>query len=160
MGHQDTTERVWSSTFVLAFPLDVYGRVPVVRSMFIPCALHGVESSFMSRGSFLKLRVAIVRVVWSRKQPLANAGAVLGLLDEPQGCDSSFCVVWFMFRLFRRYLSYKPERRCTGSTGFLVWCRKAFLVMALFMLGLLVSGESAFAGILLWLGGKGRVSLV
>ena len=47
--------------------------------MFTPCALHGVESSFVSKGIFLKLRAAVVRVVRSREQPLADAGAVPGL---------------------------------------------------------------------------------
>ena len=50
-----------------------------------------------------------MRAVWSRKQPLASSGAVLGLLDGPHGCDPSFCIVWFQFRLFRRYLSLRPD---------------------------------------------------
>ena len=41
-------------------------------------------------------------------QPLASVGAVLSLLDGPTGCDPAFCVVWFRFRLFRRYLSLWP----------------------------------------------------
>ena len=36
---------------------------------------------------------------------LASTGAVLGLLVGFQGCDPHFCLVWFRFRLFRRYLS-------------------------------------------------------
>ena len=52
---------------------------------------------------------AVMRVVWSREQPLASSGAVLGLLDGPHGCDPSFCLVWFRFRLFRGYLSFRPE---------------------------------------------------
>ena len=31
--------------------------------------------------------------------------AVLSLLDGPSGCDPCFCVVWFRFRLLRRYLA-------------------------------------------------------
>ena len=57
----------------------------------------------------MKLRAAIMCAVWSRKQPLASSGAVLGLLDGPHGCDPSFCFVWFRFRLFRRYLSFWPD---------------------------------------------------
>ena len=57
---------------------------------------------------FLKLRAAVIRAVWSWKQPLACSGVVLGLLDGPHGCDPSFCIVWFRFRLFRRYLSFRP----------------------------------------------------
>ena len=60
-GHLDTTFRGWSSTkaarvrlvtsrLVLAFalPLDVHGRVRVVRSMFLPAALHGIEASLLA----------------------------------------------------------------------------------------------------------------
>ena len=47
-------------------------------------------------------------MVWSRRQPLASVGAVLGLLDGSTGCDPAFCVVWFRFRLLRRYLALWP----------------------------------------------------
>ena len=120
-GHLDTTRRVWSSTLstrvrlvisrldlVFALHLDFHGRIRVVRAMFIPCALHGIEASYLSKGGFLKLRAAVMRAVWSRKQ-LASSGAVLDLLDGPHGCDPSFCLVWFRFRFFRRYLSFGPE---------------------------------------------------
>ena len=46
--------------------------------------------------------------MWSRRQPLACVGAVLSLLDGPSGCDPAFCVVWFRFRLLRRYLALWP----------------------------------------------------
>ena len=65
----------------------------------------------MDRGildSLRKLWTAIVGVVWSRRQSLANTGAVLSLLDGPSGCDPAFCVVWFRFRMLRRYLAYRP----------------------------------------------------
>ena len=114
-GHLDTTWRGWSSTLsarvrlaisrlalIFVLPLDFHGRVRVVRTMLIPFALHGSEASYLSKGSFLKLRAAILRVVWSRKQPLASAGAVLRLLDGPQGCDPSICLVWFRFGLSQK----------------------------------------------------------
>ena len=47
-------------------------------------------------------------MVWSRRQPLASVGAVLGLLDGSTGCGPAFCVVWFRFRLLRRYLALWP----------------------------------------------------
>ena len=116
-GHLDTTRRGWSSTLsarvrlvisrldlVFVFLLDIHGRIRVVRT-----ALHGVEASYLSKSGFLKLRAAVMRAVWSRKQPLASSGAVLGLLDGRHGCGPSFCLVWFRFRLFRRYLSIRPE---------------------------------------------------
>ena len=71
-------------------------------------ALHGIEASLLASDSLRKLRSAICRVVWSRRQPLANVGAVLNLLDGPTGCDPAFCVVWFRFRLLRRYLALWP----------------------------------------------------
>ena len=76
--------------------------------MFIPGALHGIEASFLAEASLRKLRTAIVEVVWSRRQSLANTGVVLSLLHGPSGCDPEFCVVWFRFRMLRRYLGYRP----------------------------------------------------
>ena len=120
-GHLDTTFRGWSSTLaarvrlvisrlvlVFVLPLDFHGRVRVVRSMYLPAALHGVEASLLASGSLRKLRSAVCRVVWSRRQPLANVGAVRSLLDGLTGCDPAFCVVWFRFRLLRRYLALWP----------------------------------------------------
>ena len=110
--HLDTTFRGWSATvasrvrlvisrLVLLFvlPLDFHGRLGVIRSMFIPGALHGIVSSLRELRSFF------LKVVWSRRQPLADVGAVLSLLDGPQGCDPAYCVVWFWFRMTGRYLA-------------------------------------------------------
>ena len=120
-GHLDTTFRGWSSTLaarvrlvisrlvlIFALPLDFHGRVRVVRSMYLPAALHGIEASLLASDSLRKLLSSIHKVVWSRRQPLGNVGAVLSLLDGPTGCDSAFGVVWFRFRLLRRYLALWP----------------------------------------------------
>ena len=117
----DTTFRGWSSTLaarvrlvisrlVLIFvvPLDFHGRVRVVRSMYLPAALHWIEASLFDSESLRKLRSSIHRVVWSRRQLLAGVGAVRGLRDGPTGCGPVFCVVWFRFRLLRRYLALCP----------------------------------------------------
>ena len=58
--HLDTTFRGWSSTLsarvrlvlsrlvmIFVLPLDFHGRILVVRSMYLPAALHGVESSLL-----------------------------------------------------------------------------------------------------------------
>ena len=76
--------------------------------MYLPAAVHGIEASLLASESLRKLRSSIRRVVWSRRQPLVSVGAVLGLLDGPTVCDPAFCVVWFRFRLLRRYLALWP----------------------------------------------------
>ena len=70
--------------------------------------VHGIEASVLASDSLRKLRSSICSVVWSRRQPMASVGAVLSLMDGPTGCDPAFCVVWFRFRLFRRYLALWP----------------------------------------------------
>ena len=78
--------------------------------MYLPAALHGIESSLLALDSLRKLRSSICRVVWSRRPPQASIGTVLSLLDGPAWCDPAFCVVWFRFRLFRRYLALWPSQ--------------------------------------------------
>ena len=120
-GHLDTTSRGLSSTLAawvrlvisrvvlnFALPLDFHGRVRVVRSLYLPAALFGIEASLHASDSLRKFRSSLPKVVWSRRQPLASDGAVLSLLDGPTGCDPAFCVVWFRFRLVRRCLALWP----------------------------------------------------
>ena len=106
-----TRVRLVIARLVLIFdlPLDFHGRLRYIRSMFIPGALHGIEASFLADASLRNLRAATFGVVWSDRQPLANVGAVLSLLDGPQLCDPAFCVVWFRFRMLRRYLACRPS---------------------------------------------------
>ena len=78
----------------------------------MPCIR--IEASFLADISLRKLRTAFFKVVWSRRQPLANVGAVPSLLDGPQGCDPAYCVVWFRLRMFRRYLAYPPGEVAGG----------------------------------------------
>ena len=78
-------------------------------TMFIIGALHGIEAPFLSQSSLLKLRSALVAAVWSERQLLTHAGSVLSLLGGPEGCDLGFCVVWFRFRMLRRYLAYRSH---------------------------------------------------
>ena len=118
----DTTFRGWSSSLaarvrmviswlvpIFAAPFDFHGRVRVVRSKFVPAALHGKEASLLGCDSLRKLRSSINRVVRSRRQPLVSAGAVLSLMDGPARCDPAYCVVGFRFRMLRRYLSLWPS---------------------------------------------------
>ena len=41
--------------------------------------------------------------------PLANAPALLNLLDGPVGVDPAFHIIWSRFRMMRRYLAYCPD---------------------------------------------------
>ena len=121
-GHLDTTFRGWSSTLaagvrlvlsrsvlIFALPLDFHvGSVWLGLCIFLPHFMV-LKASLLASDSLRKLRSAIRRVVWSRRQPLASVGALLSLLDGPTGCDPLFCVVWFRFRLFRRFLALWPS---------------------------------------------------
>ena len=64
---------------------------------------------FISPPRLFAFRAAIVRAVWSSKMPLANAPAVLNLLDGPVGVDPAFHIIRSRFRMMRRYLAYCPE---------------------------------------------------
>ena len=70
-GHLDTTFHGWSSTLasrvrlvisrlvlVSALPLHFHGRLRVLRSMFIPGAVHGIEASFLAGTSLRKLSLS------------------------------------------------------------------------------------------------------
>ena len=50
-----------------------------------------------------------MRAVWSSEMPLANAPAILNLLDGLVGIDPAFHTVWSRFRVMRRYLAFYPE---------------------------------------------------
>ena len=130
---------------IFALPLDFHGRVRFVRSMYLPAALHGIEASLLASDSLRKLRSSVRRVVWSRRQPWASVGAVLSLLDGPTGCDPAFCVVWFRFRLLRRYLAL-------WLTVCLRWLVRVVLGMVLFIFFQLVLLKLFFwdLGIFAW----------
>ena len=100
---------------IFAHPLDFHRRIRVVRSMYLPAALHGIEASLLASDCLRKLRSSIHGGVWSRRQPLANVGAVLSLLDGPTGCDPAFCVVLFRFMLLRRYVALWPTEVGWGT---------------------------------------------
>ena len=90
-GHLDSTytlaARVCSVLRVVwlvsALPLGYLGKLRILRTMFVPAALHGVEASSLSQGSLFKLRAAFVRACWSSKLTLAHAGTVLGYVGWP-----------------------------------------------------------------------------
>ena len=69
----DTTFRGWSATFwllgirlviarlvlIFVLPLDFHGRRRVIRTMFLPGALHGIEASFFADTSLRELRTYV-----------------------------------------------------------------------------------------------------
>ncbi len=123
-GHLDFTHRSRAGTLsrrvgkatdgvaaVGALPLGFQAKLGLVRGKFISAGLHAAEASYVSSSSLSSFRAAIVRAVWSSKMPLANAPAVLNLLDGPVGVDPAYHVVWSRFRMMRRYLAYCPEEK-------------------------------------------------
>ena len=121
-GHLDVTYRSWGCTLaarvkavlrvvwlVSALPLDYDGKLRMLRNKFIPAALHGIEASPLSHSSYPRLKAAFVRACWSSKMSMAYSGTILSMLDGPEEVDPGFCIVWFRFRLLRRYLAYRPD---------------------------------------------------
>ena len=121
-GHLDFTYRVRAGTLsnrvgkatvgVAAVGASLLGfqvKLGLVRGKYLPAGLHAAEASYVSSSSTSAFRAAIVRAVWSSKMPLANAPAILNLLDGPVDVDPAFYVVWSRFRMMRRYLAYCPE---------------------------------------------------
>ena len=53
--------------------------------------------------------------------PLANAPAILNLLDGPVDVDPAFHIVWSRFRMMRRYVAYclKEEPRIFQMLDFI-----------------------------------------
>ena len=120
-GHLDTTCRRRNSTLagrvlwllnavlvVMALPLDFAGKLRILRTKFLPGALHAIEGSRISFSLLQRLRSAFVSAALSWKMPLAHVGAFLSLLNGPPGCDPGFFVLWCRFRLLRRYLAFRP----------------------------------------------------
>ena len=122
-GHLDFTLRARAATLskrvreatlgvasVGALPLGFQVKLGLVRGKYLPAGLHAAEASYVSSSSISAFRAAIVlRAVWSTKMPLANAPAILNLLDGPAGVDPAFHVILSRFRVMRRYLAYCPE---------------------------------------------------
>ena len=84
-------------------------KLGLVRGKYLPAGLHAAaEASYVSSSSISSFRAAFVRAVWSTKMPLANAPAILNLLDGPVDVDPAFHVILSRFRMMRRFLAYCP----------------------------------------------------
>ena len=121
-GHLDFTGRARAGTLsqrigeatvgvaaVGAPPLGFQVKLVPVRGKYLLAALHAAEASYVSSSSISAFGAAVVRAVWSSKMPLANAPAILNLLDGPVVMDPAFQIVWARFSMTRRYLAYCPE---------------------------------------------------
>ena len=97
------------SPAVGALPLGFQVKLGLARGKYLPAGLHAAEASYVFSSSISAFRAAIVRAVWSSKMPLANAIAILNLLDGPVGVDPAFHIVWSRLRMMRRYLAYNPD---------------------------------------------------
>ena len=98
-GHLDFTMRARAGT------LSKRAREATLGVAYLPAGLHAAEASYVSSSSVSAFRAAIVRAVWSPKTPLANAPAILNLLDGPFDVDPAFRIVWLRFRMMRRFLA-------------------------------------------------------
>ena len=95
----------------IRIPLGFHVKLGLVRGKYLPAGLHAAEASYVSSSAISGFRAAILRAVWSSKMPLANAPAILNLLDGPVGVDPAFHIISFRFRMICRYLSYCPEEK-------------------------------------------------
>ena len=153
-GHLDFTLRARAGTLskrvgeatvgvaaVGALPLGFQVKLLLVRGKYLPAGLHAAEASCVSSSSISAFRAAIVRAVWSSKMPLANAHAILNLLDGPVGVDPAFHIFWSRFRMMRRFLAYCPEKepRILRNSGSYLLGELGVPVPFIFCLPLLLS---------------------
>ena len=73
-GVRAVLRTVW---LVSALPLDQCGELRILRTKFIPVALHDIEASLLSQSGYLRLRAAFVRAFWSGNLTMAHTGTVL-----------------------------------------------------------------------------------
>ena len=117
--------------FILVLPLDFHVRIRVVRSMYLPPALHGIEASLLASDSLRKLRSSICSVVWSRRQPMASVGC-LACWMGPLGVTLHFVWCGFGFVCFVGIWLF-GLRRLVGFIVFWRWWVKVVLCMVLFI---------------------------
>ena len=80
-----------------ALPFGLAFQLGILRVKMLPAGLHGVLGFRIAEQALRSLRSAFVSAVCPRSISLANAGAVLSLLDGPVGCDPASYVflAWF-----------------------------------------------------------------
>ena len=121
-GHLDFTCRARAGTLsrrvggavvgvaaVGALPLGFQVELSLFRGKHLPFGLNAAEAFHVSSSSINAYRAVVVRAVWSSKMPLANAPAILNLLNGPVDINPAFYVVWCLFRMMRGYFDCCPE---------------------------------------------------
>ena len=78
----------------------------------------------------LSFRSSVCRVVWSRRQPLADVGAVLSMLDGPSGCGPFvLCCLVSVSSLVVGILLLWPSRVDRALSSFGYWSVRVVVVM-------------------------------
>ena len=140
-----------------ASPLGLQVKLGLVRGKNIPAGFHAAEASCVSSSSISAFRAAIVLAVWSTKMPLADASAILNLLDGPVDVDPAFHIIWSWFRMMRRYLAYCPEEEPRIFRMLDLISRSSVMGLFIFFLFLLLSW--ALLGMVMNMVGFGSPSL-
>ena len=164
-GHLDTTFRGWSATLaagvrlvisrlvlIFALPLDSHGRVRVVRSMYLPAALHGIEASLLA--SVAKASLLFPQCGWYGLVDSPWLVLVLSLACwmGPLGVTLHFASSGFGSVCFVGILLF-GLRKFVGSTVCLRWWVRVVLGTVLSIFFPLVLLRLGFGGILSgWVG--------
>ena len=74
---------IWAGILISLLGLGFQVKLGLVRGKYLPAGLHAADASYVFSSSLSAFRAAIVRAVWSSRMPLANAPALLNLLDGP-----------------------------------------------------------------------------
>ena len=160
-GHLDTTCRGWSSTLaarvrlvisrlvlIFALSLDFHGRVRVVKSMYLPAALHGIESSLLASDCLQSFGLLFIRL----SGLVANLWLmlVLFLICWMGPLVVTLCFVWSL-SVFVYFVGtwLFGLLRLVGFIVFWRWLVKVVLGMVLFIFFLVVPLKLVFGGILM-----------
>ena len=135
----DTTFRGWSAsrvklvisrlslTFVI--PLCFHGRLRVIRSMFSRELSKALRLPLWLCVVYVSCALPFLKFVWSYRQLLANVGAVLSLLDGPQGVILHTVLYGFGFGWFGGIL-LTAQLRWVGVIACWIWSGKGAMRMA------------------------------
>ena len=147
---------VW---LVSALPLDYRGKLRILRTMYVPAALHGIEASLLSQSNLVKLRLLlsglvglvslrcrILALCWACWMGLSVLIRVLVLFGSGFGCCVGILLIDLLSLL--------------GLGGFWRWLVMGHLGMGLCISWLIVLLLWGFGGFLVGFAGVGLVYLI